>query len=108
MTEKWYHGAITRAGSEALLRHDGDFLVRESHGTRGQWVLTGQQGNQPKHLLLVDPEGVVRTKDRIFESISHLINYHCQNLLPIISADSALLLRTPVCRSAHLTLHNNN
>lgn len=43
-----------------LLSKDGDFLVRESGTTPGQYVLTGQQGGQPKHLLLVDPEGVVR------------------------------------------------
>ena len=39
---------------------DGDFLVRESQGSRGQYVLTGMQSNSKKHLLLVDPEGVVR------------------------------------------------
>ena len=38
----------------------------------------------------------VRTKDRMFESVSHLINYHCENELPIISAESALVLRRPV------------
>jgi SHC-transforming protein 1 len=38
---------------------DGDFLVRESQGSPGQYVLTGMQGGVKKHLLLVDPEGVV-------------------------------------------------
>ena len=38
---------------------NGDFLVRESTTTPGQYVLTGLQSGQPKHLLLVDPEGVV-------------------------------------------------
>ena len=38
---------------------DGDFLVRESHGAPGQFVLTGLQNGVKKHLLLVDPEGVV-------------------------------------------------
>ncbi len=38
---------------------DGDFLVRESQGSEGQYVLTGMQSNSKKHLLLVDPEGVV-------------------------------------------------
>lgn len=40
----------------------------------------------------------VRTKDRIFDSVSHLVNHHCDNTLPIISADSALVLRYPVPR----------
>ncbi len=38
---------------------DGDFLVRESQASPGQYVLTGMQAGSKKHLLLVDPEGVV-------------------------------------------------
>ncbi|XP_013775445.1 SHC-transforming protein 1-like isoform X1 [Limulus polyphemus] len=97
--EEWFHGPISRKDSEALVVHDGDFLVRESQGSPGQYVLTGMRSGQRKHLLLVDPEGVVRTKDRTFESVSHLINYHRDNGLPIISAESALLLRTSIPRT---------
>lgn len=57
--EAWFHGGLSRKEAERLLTRDGDFLVRESGTTPGQYVLTGQQGSQPKHLLLVDPEGVV-------------------------------------------------
>ena len=102
MIENWYHGPITRQTAENLLKCDGDFLVRESNGTPGQYVLTGMKSAQPKHLLLIDPEGVVRTKDRVFESISHLVNYHWTNSLPIISSESALLLRTPLSRTTDL------
>lgn len=38
----------------------------------------------------------VRTKDRTFDSVSHLINHHRDNGRPIISAESALRLVTPV------------
>ena len=38
---------------------DGEFLVRESQASPGQYVLTGMQSNSKKHLLLVDPEGIV-------------------------------------------------
>lgn len=104
MTESWFHGSISRQVAESMLDNDGDFLVRESQGKHGQYVLTGLQGKTPKHLLLIDPEGIVRTKDRIFESISHLINYHWTNLLPIISEDSELVLRTPVIRPNSTTI----
>ncbi|KAJ8005007.1 hypothetical protein DPEC_G00142180 [Dallia pectoralis] len=86
--EAWFHGSLSRKQAERLLTRDGDFLVRESGTTPGQYVLTGQQGSQPKHLLLVDPEGVVRTKDHRFDSVSHLISYHMDNRLPIVSAGS--------------------
>lgn len=58
--EPWYHGQMSRRAAEKLLRADGDFLVRDSVTNPGQYVLTGMHGGQPKHLLLVDPEGVVR------------------------------------------------
>jgi len=94
--EDWFHGPISRLEAEQLLRQDGDFLVRESHQTPGQFVLTGMQGLSRKHLLLVDPQGVVRTRDRTFDSVIHLIDYHRNNKLPIISAESALRLDSPV------------
>ncbi|XP_025770974.1 SHC-transforming protein 1 [Puma concolor] len=96
--EPWFHGKLSRREAEALLQLNGDFLVRESTTTPGQYVLTGLQSGQPKHLLLVDPEGVVRTKDHRFESVSHLISYHVDNHLPIISAGSELCLQQPVER----------
>ncbi|XP_070156940.1 SHC-transforming protein 1 [Polyergus mexicanus] len=96
--EIWFHGSVSRSEAESMLSRDGDFLVRESQGSPGQYVLTGMNNGTPKHLLLIDPEGVVRTKDRVFDSVSHLVNHHCDNILPIISADSVLVLRYPIPR----------
>uniref|UniRef100_A0A8D0H328 SHC adaptor protein 4 n=1 Tax=Sphenodon punctatus TaxID=8508 RepID=A0A8D0H328_SPHPU len=94
--EDCYHGKITRKAAESLLVHDGDFLVRESATSPGQYVLSGLQGGQAKHLLLMDPEGKVRTKDHVFDSVGHLIRYHMENKLPIISSGSELNLKQPV------------
>lgn len=102
--EEWFHGPISRKDAEQLLLEDGDFLVRESQGSPGQYVLTGMQSNSKKHLLLVDPEGIVRTKDRTFDSVSHLINHHRDNAIPIISAESALRLKKPVLSSQQSAL----
>nr|XP_041566878.1 SHC-transforming protein 2 isoform X3 [Taeniopygia guttata] len=96
--EPWYHGRMSRRDAERLLQTDGDFLVRDSLTNPGQYVLTGMHSGQPKHLLLVDPEGVVRTKDVLFESISHLISHHRQNEQPIVAAESELHLRQVVQR----------
>ncbi len=45
--------------TEDLLVMDGDFLVRESTNSPGQYVLSGMHKGRIKHLLLVDPHGVV-------------------------------------------------
>ncbi len=42
----------------------------------------------------------VRTRDRTFNSVSHLINYHMENGLPIISQESELILKNPVVHAA--------
>ncbi|XP_015766532.1 PREDICTED: SHC-transforming protein 1-like [Acropora digitifera] len=94
--EVWYHGPMSRAEAELLLEDEGDFLVRESHSKAGQYVLSGVQKGQPRHLLLVDPEGHVRTKDRVFSSVQELIAYHVENKLPIISAGSQVTISHPV------------
>ncbi|XP_035504136.2 SHC-transforming protein 2 isoform X2 [Scophthalmus maximus] len=96
--EAWYHSRMSRRDAEKLLVRDGDFLVRESTTNPGQYVLTGMHCGLPKHLLLVDPEGVVRTKDMLFESISHLISYHLRNEVPIVAAESELHLKQVVRR----------
>ncbi|KAF3690974.1 SHC-transforming protein 2 [Channa argus] len=57
--EPWYHSRMSRRDAEKLLVRDGDFLVRESTTNPGQYVLTGMNRGLPKHLLLVDPQGVV-------------------------------------------------
>uniref|UniRef100_A0A8D1UNU1 SHC adaptor protein 3 n=1 Tax=Sus scrofa TaxID=9823 RepID=A0A8D1UNU1_PIG len=97
--EPWYQGEMSRKEAEGLLKRDGDFLVRKSTTNPGSFVLTGMHNGQAKHLLLVDPEGTIRTKDRIFDSISHLIHHHLENSLPIVSAGSELCLQQPVERN---------
>uniref|UniRef100_A0A3Q1J291 SHC adaptor protein 3 n=1 Tax=Anabas testudineus TaxID=64144 RepID=A0A3Q1J291_ANATE len=94
----WYHGKMSRRDAEKLLKEDGDFLVRKSTTNPGSYVLTGMHNGVAKHLLLVDPEGTVRTKDHVFDSISHLIGHHRDNNLPIVSAGSELCLLQPVGR----------
>lgn len=44
---------------DQLVTEDGEFLVRQSTACPGQFVLTGARRGAHKHLLLVDPNGVV-------------------------------------------------
>nr|KAF6487322.1 SHC adaptor protein 4 [Rousettus aegyptiacus] len=106
--EECYHGKLSRKAAESLLVKDGDFLVRESATSPGQYVLSGLQGGQAKHLLLVDPEGKVRTKDHVFDNVGHLIRYHMDNSLPIISSGSEVSLKQPVRKDNNPGLLHSN
>ncbi|KAJ1180517.1 hypothetical protein NDU88_005738 [Pleurodeles waltl] len=98
--EDWFHGKLSRKAAERCLLKDGDFLVRESATSLSQYVLSGLHGGQAKHLLLVDPDGKVRTKDHVFDNIGHLIRYHVDNNLPIVSSGSELSLKQPVRKNS--------
>merc|ERR1711981_129239 len=88
--------ALPSMGADQSMKHQ--MLSRE------EWFHGPISRKDAEQLLLVDPEGIVRTKDRTFDSVSHLINYHRGNALPIISAESALRLKKPVFSSQQSAL----
>ncbi|XP_077941755.1 SHC-transforming protein 1 isoform X1 [Gasterosteus aculeatus] len=94
--EVWFHGRLGRDQAESLLTCSGDFLVRESSSASGQYVLSGMEGATVRHLLLVDPLGQVRTRDQVFLSVGHLVRFHMENKMPIISGSIELCLRQPI------------
>ncbi|CAI2308727.1 unnamed protein product [Caenorhabditis sp. 36 PRJEB53466] len=82
----WYHGKLSRDDAHALLTSPGDFLVRKSDHTPGQFVLSGiTVDNEHKHLILLDSKQRVRTRDREFNNISELIEYHMTNGMAVRS-----------------------
>lgn len=94
--EIWFHGSnVSREESEARLKQDGDFLVRESMQDPGHFVLSVRDGGTNLHLLF-DTLGGVRTKDMEFENISDLINYHHMHKAPIVADDHRVYLRNGV------------
>jgi len=88
----WFHGGISRQIAETFLKNDGDFLVREQISKKGQYVLSGMKDQIHRHLLLVDPHGVIRTRDNTFDSVLELVNYHVTNNEPIYSGGSGIML----------------
>uniref|UniRef100_A0A8R1DGA3 SH2 domain-containing protein n=1 Tax=Caenorhabditis japonica TaxID=281687 RepID=A0A8R1DGA3_CAEJA len=102
--QQWYHGNLSRADAESLLTAPGDFLVRQSDHTPGQFVLSGITGdNDHKHLILLDHHQRVRTRDRQFNNISELIDYHMNNGMAVHSdgkdRETSLSLIRPVPHS---------
>ncbi|XP_030582019.1 SHC-transforming protein 4 [Archocentrus centrarchus] len=97
--EGWFHGRLGREQAESLLTCSGDFLVRESSSAAGQYVLSGMEGATVRHLLLVDPHGQVRTRDQVFLSVGHLVRFHMENQMPIVSGTSELCLKQPILQT---------
>ncbi|CAJ0958937.1 unnamed protein product [Ranitomeya imitator] len=50
--QDWYHGAIPRVEAQELLKQQGDFLVRESHGKPGEYVLSVFSDAQRRHFII--------------------------------------------------------
>lgn len=50
--QDWYHGAIPRIEAQELLKQQGDFLVRESHGKPGEYVLSVFSEGQRRHFII--------------------------------------------------------
>uniref|UniRef100_A0A8C9JET3 Tyrosine-protein kinase n=1 Tax=Panthera tigris altaica TaxID=74533 RepID=A0A8C9JET3_PANTA len=50
--QDWYHGAIPRIEAQELLKQQGDFLVRESHGKPGEYVLSVYSDGQRRHFII--------------------------------------------------------
>ncbi|XP_077375489.1 SHC-transforming protein 1-like isoform X2 [Festucalex cinctus] len=94
--ERWFHGRLERERAESLLTCNGDFLVRESSSVCGQYVLSGMDGTTVRHLLLVDPHGQVRTCDRVFHSVGHLVRFHMHSQIPIVTGSNQLCLKQPI------------
>lgn len=99
----WYHGAIPREEAQSMLREAGDFLVRYSDHTTGRFVLSGLTSDgDHKHLILLDERNRVRTRERHFNSITELIDFHMHNEMAVRSEGTAvgtsLMLKNPVPR----------
>lgn len=45
----WYHGKIKRITAVNLLKNNGDFLLRDSISSPGDYVLTGLCRGEPMH-----------------------------------------------------------
>uniref|UniRef100_A0A8C6E9L4 BCAR3 adaptor protein, NSP family member n=1 Tax=Moschus moschiferus TaxID=68415 RepID=A0A8C6E9L4_MOSMO len=106
----WYHGRIPRQVSENLMQRDGDFLVRDSLSSPGNFVLTCQWKNLPQHFKI--RRTVVRLSEAYsrvqyqfemesFDSIPGLVRCYVGNRRPISQQSGAVIFQ-PVNRTVPL------
>ncbi|XP_066124792.1 breast cancer anti-estrogen resistance protein 3 isoform X2 [Saccopteryx bilineata] len=106
----WYHGRIPRQVSENLVQRDGDFLVRDSLSSPGNFVLTCQWKNLAQHFKI--HRTVVRLSEAYsrvqyqfemesFDSIPGLVRCYVGNRRPISQQSGAIIFQ-PINRTVPL------
>ncbi|XP_041695289.1 breast cancer anti-estrogen resistance protein 3 isoform X1 [Coregonus clupeaformis] len=106
----WYHGAIPRQVAENLIQRDGDFLIRDSLSSPGNYVLTCQWKNSPQHfkinkMVVAMNEAYSRVQYLFekegFDSVPALVRYYVGNRKPVTEVVGAIIFQ-PINRALPL------
>ncbi|XP_034155997.2 breast cancer anti-estrogen resistance protein 3 homolog isoform X2 [Pangasianodon hypophthalmus] len=110
----WYHGQLQREAAEELLKNDGDFLVRDSSTSGGDYVLSCMWKKQYMHfkiirIVLRPKQGYSRElfqfENDQFDNIAALVRFHVGGRRPISQASGAVITH-PVTRTLPLRVIN--
>ncbi|XP_048051005.1 breast cancer anti-estrogen resistance protein 3 homolog isoform X1 [Megalobrama amblycephala] len=108
----WYHGQLQREGAEHLLSRDGEFLVRDSSSSAGEYVLSCMWKNQPMHFKIIrvvlrPKQGYTRElfqfENDQFNNIPALIRFHVGGRRPISNSIGAIIFQ-PITRTVPLRI----
>ncbi|XP_072096257.1 SH2 domain-containing protein 3C-like isoform X1 [Mobula birostris] len=106
----WYHGRIPREVSENLMQKNGDFLIRDSLTSVGDYVLTCQWRNEPLHFkinkVMIKPNEAFTRIQYLFEresfdNIPALVRFYIGNRKPV-SEQSGAIIYCPINRTLPL------
>uniref|UniRef100_A0A8D3BDM7 SH2 domain containing 3Ca n=1 Tax=Scophthalmus maximus TaxID=52904 RepID=A0A8D3BDM7_SCOMX len=104
----WYHGHIPREVSETLVLRNGDFLVRDSLTSVGDYVLTCRWNNEALHfkiskVLVKSNETKVQymLETDSFDSVQELVRFYIGQRKPV-SQSSGVHIYCPVSRTLPL------
>ncbi|XP_077944681.1 tyrosine-protein kinase Fer isoform X2 [Gasterosteus aculeatus] len=105
--QEWYHGAIPRTEAQELLRQQGDFLVRESHGKPGEYVLSVFSDEQRRHFIIQYADTQYRFEGTGFSTIPQLIEHHFSTK-QVITKKSGVVLLNPVVKDKKWILNHED
>ena len=94
---EWFHGQISRQCAVALLKEDGDYLVRDCISRPGEFVLTCMSSGKVLHFKLNQIEDEEnggcfwQFEGEFFNSITELIDYHVNSGQPISNGSQAII-----------------
>jgi len=104
----WYHGALSRTDAEALVRHDGEYLVRDSSSQAGSYVLTLRWAGAALHFVINQrlstevappPRMVYHFEEDAFGSVGELLDWYVCRQKPITETSGAVA-SVPVVRAS--------
>ncbi|KAM4753839.1 tyrosine-protein kinase Fer isoform 2-T16 [Cyanocitta cristata] len=105
--QDWYHGAIPRIEAQELLKQQGDFLVRESHGKPGEYVLSVFSDGQRRHFIIQYADNQYRFEGTGFPTIPQLIEHH-YTTKQVITKKSGVVLLNPVVKDKKWVLNHED
>ncbi|XP_075458137.1 tyrosine-protein kinase Fer isoform X2 [Ascaphus truei] len=105
--QDWYHGAIPRVEAQELLKLQGDFLVRESHGKPGEYVLSVFSDTQRRHFIIQFADNQYRFEGTGFPTIPQLIEHH-YTTKQVITKKSGVVLLNPVVKDKKWILNHED
>ncbi|XP_062815482.1 SH2 domain-containing protein 3C isoform X1 [Anolis carolinensis] len=103
----WYHGRIPREVSESLVQRNGDFLIRDSLTSLGDYVLTCRWRNEPLHfkinkVMVKSSEGRTHIQylfeQESFDNVPALVRFYVGNRKPV-SEQSGAIFYCPINRT---------
>uniref|UniRef100_W5M4I0 SH2 domain containing 3Cb n=1 Tax=Lepisosteus oculatus TaxID=7918 RepID=W5M4I0_LEPOC len=106
----WYHGRIPREVSETLVLRNGDFLIRDSLTSVGDYVLTSRWNHEVLHfkiskVLVKSSDSYSRVQYLLeresFDSVPALVHYYVGNRRPV-SQQSGAHIYCPINRTLPL------
>uniref|UniRef100_K9IMX0 Tyrosine-protein kinase n=1 Tax=Desmodus rotundus TaxID=9430 RepID=K9IMX0_DESRO len=105
--QEWYHGAIPRIEAQDLLKQQGDFLVRESHGKPGEYVLSVYSDGQRRHFIIQYVDNMYRFEGTGFSNIPQLIDHH-YTTKQVITKKSGVVLLNPIPKDKKWVLNHED
>ncbi|XP_038627785.1 SH2 domain-containing protein 3A [Tachyglossus aculeatus] len=102
----WYHGCLPRQEAELLLQKDGEFLIRDSRSSPGDYVLVCRWEGTALHFRIIRvvlrprqgrPRALFQLEQELFDSLPALICCYVGNRRFLSEASGAMAL-SPVNR----------